>query len=380
MITNEILKLAGVKTLPPAIIMENTPIHKDSESIGTVKHVLIAAIKHYNKEHNQAESINLKHEYKTITDKLDSILGHIKGGAYKEAKTQWASLDKQVKNNIVHKITNNDEQYTVVSYFEPDTDVNESYTLLEYAKDPHDRAVSKDIHSLELLAHKLAHHQSADMGKDKHDHNDVEVAKIILKLEKILTDLKKAQHKDEVSDHFIPDDDLDDYKSDYEREKEEGDEAILQKSMGESVENTLNEEVEVEYMEDFLKKQAAETKKEDKVKEETTKVPTAVISDIKAKIKDIEDEVKYIAHLPNVSNQLTNDVHTLLILNELLEYLKTGCEYSMKMAMTLIQTVDSATRVQIPVSVWEFLSINLYPSPGGNLMNRFKAVKAKNKL
>lgn len=375
MIANQILKLAGVKELPPTVIMENTPIHKDSESVGSVKHVLIAAIKHYTKEHSNAESINLKHEYKSITDKLDGILGHIKNANYKEAKTQWGSLDKQVKHHIVHKAAPKEDQYTVVSYFEPDSDVNESY-LLEYAKDPHDRAVSKDIHSLELLAHKLAHHQAADMGNEEHDHNDVEVAKIILKLEKILADLKRAQHKDELNDHTPPDEE--DHQSQYEIEKEEGDESILQHSMGESTETIIvTEEVDVEYIEDFLKDQAAAAKKAEKEPEEKTKVPAAIIKDIKDKIKAIEEENKYVSHLSNMSNQMANDAYALNILNSLLEYFKVGCEYSIKMATSLIQSVDSSARTQIPASVWKFLSVDLYPSPGGNLMNRFKAVKAK---
>jgi len=369
MITNQILKLAGVKEITP-IIMENVAIYKDQEAIGTVKHVLIAAIKFYTKELANAESINLKHEYKSITDKLDHILGLIKSNSYKELKTQWLSLDKQIKNQIVHKIAPKDDAYTLVTYFEPDS-VDESYSLLEYAKDPHDRAVSKDIHALELLVHKLAHHQAADMSEEGHDDNDVAVAKVILKLEKIIIDLKKAQHKDETSERKTPDELIHDHQSEYEVEKEEGDESILQKSIGESVE--LVEEVEVEYIEDFLKDQATAVKKEEK--EETTKVPAAVIKDIKDKIKAIADESKYTAHLMTNDVQAAADKYVTEILNQLLEYFKVGCEYSMKQATILIQSVNSVTRTQIPTSVWKLLSVDLYPSPGGNLKDRFKEVK-----
>ena len=374
-ITNQILKLAGVKELPAAIIMENAPIHKDTESIGTVKHVLIAAIKFYTKEHKDAESTNLKHEYRSIIDHLDGILGHIKTGSYKDAKAQWTSLDTHVKNQIVHKVAPKDNQYTVVSYFEPDTDVDESYTLLEYSSDPHDQAVSKDIRSLELLAHKLAHHQAADMENEKHDHNDVAVAKIILKLEKILADLKKAQHKDEVNDQLSETNDEEgEYRSEYGQEKEEGDESIL----GESTEIQLDEKVDVEYMDDFIKDQAAAAKKEEKdEKSEMPKVPANVIKDIKDQIKAIEKEAEYTTHLSNDA-QIIHDERILNVLNQLIEYFKVGCEYSIKMAATVAQSLDTADRHQIPISVWKFLSINMYPSLGGDLMNRFKEVKLKN--
>ena len=437
MITNTLLRLAGVPEIEKNPITEAQNPQKDPSTINTIKHVLITAIKYYTKEMIDATTSNLKHEYKSIADKIDDILGAVKAGTYKEARKGWSSLENQVKQHIIKDILPNDDSGVFNTYFGLAESIDDSIddeTLLEYAKDPHDRAVSKDLHRIELLVQKLAHHQAADMGDGhEHDKNDVKVAQLILKLEQLLSHLKKAQHHDEINDTRSTEDiTSDQHQSEYEIEKQEGDESVLHHSMHEAVDayaagfkhgklghkqasryaqysradvaeyergfkagqadnqkndpfrKKTNEGVQIDeasqtipiYVDDYYDDKAAEIEKEQNDEGERVKVPAEITGDLKKAIKDIETEQKYTNHISS-DEQRSQEDYLIETLNKLLDYLTCGHDESLIKAGVLLTSLPSWVRAQIPTSIWRFLSIDLYPMTGTSLKDRFKEVKLK---
>lgn len=112
-------------------------------------------------------------------------------------------------------------------------------------------------------------------------------------------------------------------------------------------------------------------------KEKSVKIPTDVISDIKTKIKELDDgnNYHYISHLKDAEKLRTQYSSLRSALEIILDYLTDACDESIKMAAVYVSSLDSVTKHQLPLSIWKFLCV---PYVSGNtIKDRMKEINNK---
>jgi hypothetical protein len=114
---------------------------------------------------------------------------------------------------------------------------------------------------------------------------------------------------------------------------------------------------------------------EEEEKVEEIDVPKDVITDIKLRIKELDDgnNHTYTAHLSDfeVINQQYDFAKKML--ENLLEYLMNPDEQSIRYATLYVSTLDSVMKSYIPISVWKFLAISY--SPGSTIKDILQQIK-----
>jgi hypothetical protein len=112
----------------------------------------------------------------------------------------------------------------------------------------------------------------------------------------------------------------------------------------------------------------------DHVKEVT--VPSDVISDIKMKIKELEDgnNFAYYKHLAGADKDEQYHYRIKDALDTLLMYLADANEVSVKNAAIYMSSLDSVTAHKIPASVWKYLSLSFYNKNYTSIRDRMKEI------
>jgi hypothetical protein len=106
-------------------------------------------------------------------------------------------------------------------------------------------------------------------------------------------------------------------------------------------------------------------------------VPADVISDIKLKIKELDDgnNFQYYKHLANADDVQQHYSRVKEALESLLMYLTDANEISVKNAAVYMSSLDSATAHKIPASVWKYLSLTFYNKNYVSIRDRMKEIK-----
>lgn len=109
----------------------------------------------------------------------------------------------------------------------------------------------------------------------------------------------------------------------------------------------------------------------------TFSVPSDVISDIKTKLKELEDgnNFDYYKHLSSADKDEQHHCRVKDALDTLLLYLTDANEVSVKNAAVYMSTLDSATAHKIPASVWKYLSLTFYNKNYVSIRDRMKEIK-----
>lgn len=106
-------------------------------------------------------------------------------------------------------------------------------------------------------------------------------------------------------------------------------------------------------------------------------VPSDVISDIKMKIKELEDgnNFDYYKHLQDADKDEQYHYRIKDALDTLLMYLTDANEVSVKNAAVYMSSLDSVTAHKIPASVWKYLSLSFYNKNYTSIRDRMKEIK-----
>lgn len=109
----------------------------------------------------------------------------------------------------------------------------------------------------------------------------------------------------------------------------------------------------------------------------TVTVPSEVISDIKLKLKELEDgnNFAYYKHLQHADKDEQHHCALTDALETLLAYLTDANEVSVKNAAVYMSSLDSARAHKIPASVWKYLSLSFYNKNYTSIRDRMKEIK-----
>ena len=110
-------------------------------------------------------------------------------------------------------------------------------------------------------------------------------------------------------------------------------------------------------------------------KPEEIDVPKDVITDIKLRIKELDDgnNHTYTAHLSDFEIKNQQYAFAKSVLENILEYLMNPDEQSIRYVTLYVSTLDSVMKSYIPISVWKFLAISY--SPGSTIKDILTQIK-----
>jgi hypothetical protein len=128
-----------------------------------------------------------------------------------------------------------------------------------------------------------------------------------------------------------------------------------------------------------LDDEQAALEKQGDVKPETDTVPAEVFKDVNEKIKEIKFKIEHLAHIDTTYQTHGYWARFVIELEKVVDMLKQGTSESFKQAATKLQTFENVALVEIPDSLWKFLSIDMHKTPdqrkSTSLSAKFQEVK-----
>jgi hypothetical protein len=103
-------------------------------------------------------------------------------------------------------------------------------------------------------------------------------------------------------------------------------------------------------------------------KKSRIQVPTKVINDIKASLRELGTD----DHLPDHETKSQYEDYIKQALENLLAYLINPDESSIKLATIYLSSLDSATKVYVPASVWNYLAVSYGSASTDSIRNILK--------
>jgi hypothetical protein len=136
-----------------------------------------------------------------------------------------------------------------------------------------------------------------------------------------------------------------------------------------------NDEPKVSQLDD----EQGDLEKQAETKPETEKVPSEVTKDLGEKIKEIKFKIEHLSHIDPTYQSQGYWVQFVIELEKIMDMLKLGTDEAFKEVATKLQTYENVALVEIPDSLWKFLSVDMYKSPEQRksvpLAKRFREVK-----
>lgn len=119
--------------------------------------------------------------------------------------------------------------------------------------------------------------------------------------------------------------------------------------------------------------------KQTEMKPETEKVPAEVFADINKVIKEIKFKVDHMSHIDPTYQEHGYWFQFMVLLQQIADMLKQGTDEAFKEAATKLQSFENVALVQVPDSLWKFLSVDMYKPAekrkGPSLSAKFQEVK-----
>lgn len=333
MITNDILRLAGV----PASLQIKKPVENQPccDDASDAKYLIINAIEKYSNDYDKSTGMNTKNVYRDIINRLDDIVGCLTSNQQKCAIEKFNKLDNKIKTDIAYL----DSQGVCNTFFKcNEKQVEEPSEPAESEKQA--EPSEQTPHVVVTTAKPMVNVVTKPSDKKEEDEDEKEDEKDEDEDKEEKPKKKKVSETYEGFEGFEGFGDLDDYDliSLFEAEKE------------------LPPERE------FIEK---------------VKVPTEVISDLKFKIKELDDgnNYQYTKHLKNAADDELHYCNKRRTLETILDYLTNANDVSINNCTTYVSTLDSTLRKYIPCSVWKFLTVPSFV--GNSLKDRMKQIKIK---
>lgn len=315
-ITNDILRLAGV----PATLQIKKPVEDKPQcdsQISDAKYLIISAIEKYSNDCDRCVGINTKSVYRNIINKLDDIVGCLSNGNIQCAVSKFGELDSKVKRDI---------------------QVLDDCNVCD--------AVFKCAEKAEEPKIEEPKEETPEPKEDNSSEQTVSLPAAAIKITR--EDPEESKEKEEKET-----------KSDKKSKKE------------------VSEDLDYDYSELEAVLEAEEEPIHNEYDVEKVSVPRDVISDIKLKIKELDDgnNYQYTKHLKHAEADKLHYCHKRASLETILEYLTDANELSIRNCITFIQTLDSSLRQYIPSSVWKYLCVPQYVSD--SIKNKLKQINIK---
>lgn len=116
------------------------------------------------------------------------------------------------------------------------------------------------------------------------------------------------------------------------------------------------DEVKVAQLDD----EQGDLEKQAEIKPEKEKVPAEVFQDIEALIKEIKFKVDHLSHIDPTYQEHGYGFQFMVQLQQIADMLKQGTEEAFKEAAVKLQSLENIALVQVPDSLWKFLSVDMH--------------------
>lgn len=393
-IRNEFLKLAGLNStrLKEAEQQDTEKFAKGSTEVMVVKTAVRKAIHQLEKQAGEVRSVNLRKTYEDDANAYDTILGCINAHNQSAARRYWLNMDTAARDVVFDLTTDKEARRTIAEYLgakllkESDETVAATpntrvfYLVMNAAPNSEFGDVFTEINNFRTLRNII-------LGSDP---KDSEVYELFSGDERQLAEQEANRRIEQAKSLGEGDSNVEanlvgmesnetDDKTEYtakETTSESTEVADDSKTVEQDVERLTtegaSEEVKVVDAEDAVKGVKPEEKSD------KTKVPSNVMKDLKDKIKELENEIKYTSHLRSQEQQIVNLNNTVEVMRGVQELLDDGSEDAIKRAATMLTSLESTLRFAVPDSVWKFVAVDFSnPLSKSNLVDRFKEVKVQ---